>query len=264
MRSILSSLEIPGYGPAGGAVAAFWLPHSWRAFLPSALEAVGAPPHLLSWLSAWRPQSGTAYIRTQREKTRIMQATVARIVRAHLDGDDPIGETASLSQLEMHLGERGFGVEEAAAVCAGMRKFMGPPVDEILWPQVREDDTTTVEAADRDEVSAVEDHAETSGDDSDLQGEGEYVISISDGRRVRRLHRLGLCHRRPGLHYHRYERCGATLPPPSQYNDYCRDCWKKDGPTTMRESGNDSDTCGGSSSSTTPSSSSEHAASSHA
>ncbi len=44
MRGVLASLEIPGYGAAGGSVAGFWQPHSWRTFLPSALEALGAPP----------------------------------------------------------------------------------------------------------------------------------------------------------------------------------------------------------------------------
>ncbi len=261
MRNVIANLDIPGYGAAGGAVAAFWQPHSWRAFLPSVLAAVGAPPSLLSWLSAWRPQSGAAYVRTQREKTRIMQATVARILRAHLEGDDPIGEASSLAELERHLGDRGVSVEDTAVICAGIRKFMGQPVDEILWPQVREDSASAAHADLSADAANAKGQPVPSDDEDETYADGEYIISISDGRRVRRLHRVGLCHRRPGLHYRRYERCGPMLPPPSQYNDHCRDCWKKEGPEARKGPEDDSDTCGGTTSSST-STSSERAGSS--
>ncbi len=261
MRGILASLEIPGYGAAGGIVAAFWQPHSWRAFLPSVLEAVGAPSSSIGWLSAWRPQSGAVYVRTQKEKTRVIQATAARILRAHMGGDDPIGETGGLREMEIHLGNRGLAVEEAAIVCAGMRKFLGPPVEEILWPRVREDAEPTVPPPEAEEAGGEGDQQDSEDELRTPQWENGYIVSISSGRRVRRLHRLGLCHRRPGIHYHRYEEYGPKLPPPSQYNDYCKDCWKKEAPGTRDESGDSSESGGGTSSSST-SSPADHAASS--
>ncbi len=261
MRGVLASLDIPGYGAAGGSVAAFWRPHSWRTFLPSALEALGAPSSSLGWLSAWKPQSGAAYVRTQKEKTRVIQATVARILRAHLDGDDPIGETGSLREIEMHLGDRGLAVEEAAVICAGMRKFLGPPVEEILWPRVREDAEPTVPPPEAEEAEGEKEQEDSGEELKAPRWENGYIVSISSGRRVRRLHRLGLCHRRPGIHYHRYEEYGAKFPPPSQYNDYCKDCWKKDAPGSQGERDDSSETGGGTSSSSA-SSFADHAASS--
>ena len=37
---------------------------------------------------------------------------------------------------------------------------------------------------------------------------------------------LGACHRVPGIDYRNFEQLGDELPPPSEYNDYCKQCWK--------------------------------------
>ncbi len=259
MRGIIANLDVPGHGTAGGSVASYWQPHSWRSFLPSVLEAVGAPSGSLGWLSAWRPRSGEAYVRTQKEKTRIMQATVARILRAHLGGDDPVGELGNLRGMEAHLVQRGMTAEEAASVCEGMRQFPGASVEEILWPRVREE---VAEAAPTPEPGGIEEPGPEVAPEEDVvvpRWSDGYVISISNGRRVRRLHRLGLCYRQPGVHYFRYEEHGTTLPNPDQYNDYCKDCWKKSAPTDGVGAADHSDS-GEDTSSSSSSSSSEPAA----
>ncbi len=50
LRSMLASLEDTEGTPLGIDWAMFLTPHSFRAYLPSALEAVGAPSSTLSWL----------------------------------------------------------------------------------------------------------------------------------------------------------------------------------------------------------------------
>ena len=53
-----------------------------------------------------------------------------------------------------------------------------------------------------------------------------YVVSITGHARLRRLHFVGLCHRRPGVHFQEWSAHGKTLPVPSAYDTVCRACWR--------------------------------------
>ncbi len=108
MRGILSGLSDEEGGTLGSDAAVFWRPHSWRAFLPSMAVALGAPSDSLKWLSAWRAQSADAYVRTSRVKAIQIQTTVARLLRLHMGGGDPVGEQQALEELGYHLAERGI------------------------------------------------------------------------------------------------------------------------------------------------------------
>ena len=37
---------------------------------------------------------------------------------------------------------------------------------------------------------------------------------------------MGACGPVPGIDYRNFEQLGDELPPPSEYNDYCKQCWK--------------------------------------
>ncbi len=123
MRALISNLTVSGYGEAGAAVASFWQPHSWRAFLPSATGAIGAPSELLKWIAAWTAKSGDAYVRTHKEKTQVLQCTCARIMRAYLGADDPLGEHESADKLRRHLEDRGVAAEEVDKIIEGVRMY---------------------------------------------------------------------------------------------------------------------------------------------
>ena len=56
-----------------------------------------------------------------------------------------------------------------------------------------------------------------------------YVVSLSRSD-WRRVHRIGGCTRRPGVHYLRFELVGDDKPKPEDYDDFCRQCWKSGGP----------------------------------
>ncbi len=257
MRALIGSIPIGGYGSAGAHVSSFWQPHSWRAFLPSAMGAVGAPANGLSWLAAWRAKDGTAYVRTQREKTRLLQITIARILRAHLGGDDPVGERGGVQCLIEHLARRGVSETDVQVIESGIRHYPGDAVSEVLWPRLREEalaDVAEPTEPERDERIVAGDSDEEV--DAVTWPEG-YVVSISSGRRLRRLHKLGLCYRKPGIHYLRYEELGNVLPSPELYDDYCRDCWKADAPSSSQapapSPGSDGSDTGSSSSSSSTS-----------
>ena len=59
--------------------------------------------------------------------------------------------------------------------------------------------------------------------------EGVQGCFVSIGRNgFRRLHYAGACPRVPGLDYKNFEEMGLSLPDASEYNDYCRSCWRGD------------------------------------
>ncbi len=53
-----------------------------------------------------------------------------------------------------------------------------------------------------------------------------YVVSISGKRLFRRLHRLGGCHRVPGVDYREFELLGVDFPPSTAYDGHCAQCWR--------------------------------------
>ncbi len=246
-RQVLSHLG-DGHGQKVGDVfATFIRPHSWRSFLTSAATAMGAPAGELKWLSAWKAQGAEAYVRTSRQRTAIIQTTVARLLKLHLDQKDPTGERALLDLATHHLSERGCTEEEVARVINVLRVFPGDSVVEPLWHQVTEerfpkgeqDSGGTASGSAQSGPAAKTRRIEvsdTSEDETRVSRVQGYVISISRRRGGRRLHKIGLCDRRPGVHYKDFLLKGATRPPPEDYDEYCRDCWREGVEPRGRES----------------------------
>ena len=53
-----------------------------------------------------------------------------------------------------------------------------------------------------------------------------YIVAISQRGRFRRLHFAGTCWRIPGLHYHKFEDYGDTVP--TAVHARCSDCFPSD------------------------------------
>ena len=52
-----------------------------------------------------------------------------------------------------------------------------------------------------------------------------YVISVTRGDKHRKLHHVGSCRLIPGLDYKKFEVWGAELPPSSELNSRCMNCF---------------------------------------
>ena len=52
-----------------------------------------------------------------------------------------------------------------------------------------------------------------------------YVVAVTTSR-IRRLHYVGSCGRIPGIHYHRFEVWGDTVPDESEYHKRCITCFR--------------------------------------
>ncbi len=226
MRGVLSSLKDAQGDPLGSEWAAYLRPHSWRCFLPSAAVALGAPSDCLRWLSAWKAQSSEAYVRTSRVRTLMIQGTTAKLIRLHLGGADPVGENQSLGQLRKHMEERGCDDLEIERVIESLTVFTSQSSSTSLWNTVAEPTEGTTAEAVTD--TRAKDSASTSEEEAarPVPTEG-YVVATSRRRGTRCLHRIGLCYRKPGTHYLAYRSYGEMRPPVSDYDVYCRDCWRQ-------------------------------------
>ena len=52
-----------------------------------------------------------------------------------------------------------------------------------------------------------------------------YVCSVTGRRGVRRLHFVGLCHRKPGYDFGMFNLLGSQMPGPEEYDEICKQCW---------------------------------------
>ncbi len=272
MRGILAELGDGEAGVLGADAAMHWRPHSWRSFLPSVATALGASSDTLRWLSAWRAKAAESYVRTSKVKTVQIQTTTAQLLRLHLGKTDPVGERQSLDQLSGHLAERGIDQDDIERITRMLRMYPGEAATTTLWGSLAiPSDHGSGSSGSRGaaepspEGGPPEGKLGTAGNLSEEEETGPqpegYVVAISRKKGRRCLHRTGLCYRRPGVHYRQFSVMGNVRPPPSEYDDYCRDCWRsgppRSGESTAGQLGSDT----GSSRRTSSSSSSSSSAS---
>ena len=62
-----------------------------------------------------------------------------------------------------------------------------------------------------------------------------FVISLYKQHKPLCLHFSGGCHRVPGTHYLRFRDCGQQMPPRTEGNTRCRDCFPADDVKQRRE-----------------------------
>ncbi len=201
MRGIVSSLKDHNGVELGSDLAMFLRPHSWRSFLTSMAGSLSAPPELLKWLAAWRPRADEAYVRTSRERTMVLQATVARLIKLHLGGQDVAGEHGLLDKLWRHMTDRGCTSEEVERVVGALRAFPGEVATTPLWAAIAEPQSggsPSAAAGARGPSSqkrggnARHDRGDSSEEHlpeaAPIEG---YVISVSRVKGRRCLHRVG-------------------------------------------------------------------------
>ena len=121
------------------------------------------------------------------------------------------------------------------------------PIDvvriEKLFRRFSQDKSPPVQnnSAVTDRVKATETKLASESGDDDREPKEGYVISISKKRRIKCLHLIRACDRRPGEHYQCYVTCGATAPASSEYNQVCKTCWPTETENLVEKTPMDSD-----------------------
>eukprot|EP00435_Cladocopium_sp_Y103_P034782 s391_g9.t1 len=251
---IYDDAEVPLLAVSAGLL---WTEHSERASLRSWSEAAGVPEDVRKQLGRWVPVASQVYERTGRANVLRAQSGIAET--------DPFDESLVFSSLADKMVTMGFpegaielqieklmtfnvepGSKRAKIKGLDVQGFASS--DEEGWlhvPFVRPSVFNAMPALDD------EDQAE---DDGEILGpsaggaekvpHGTYVLSVTGRCNRKTLHRVGECHRVPGIHYGKFEVVGENPPAASEFHQSCRICFPRGIGTEGRESsdeGEDSD-----------------------
>ncbi len=244
----------------GAEAAAYFTPHSFRAFLPSAMTAAGAPLEMLSWLAAWRTKGAATYSRTGASRTVRLQTKLAAIARAHRGKKDPFGERENARRLTDHLRKRGMEPERICEITELIAAFPDGASAAAAWDEnplridhdERDDDVEgrphearaggAGSAASPPQKRRRESLAQPTTSMSTEITTGNYIITISAKHGLRRLHLVGACYRRPHIDYKHFQDLGPVCPSADCYDSYCKDCWRGSAGPSAASTGDSSDT----------------------
>ena len=195
-------------------------------------------------------------MRTSGVETARVQEIVALAIRDAASGEDPLGESADLQSVEKYLLRRKLHENEVKRISTALRTFQINGGRGATWQEL---ETRLREVEKKSMVVGASANVEMNSDacpafvPGEISSETEtvehrnkveatevspkegYVVSISGKKKLRRLHFRGSCHRIPGIDYLDFEDFGRHLPAESQYDDYCRQCWRGRGPVQVDE-----------------------------
>ena len=231
--------------PVGSGL--LWTEHSERATIRTWADAVGISPEVKKQMGRWMPSSDQAYERTWRANVLRAQERIASFVRNRMGGKDVFDEAAVFSALASRLEEMGLPPGAAEVQIDKLRTFgKGPTPKRVrltpegpVYESEDEEEANVTRADNRvfQKIPALDDENESDDglDDADA-GEvevreapthGTYVLSVVGRGQTKTLHRIGECHRVPGIHYSRFEVVGDNPPPASEFHRSCRLCFPR-------------------------------------
>ena len=228
-------------------VGAYWTEHSERNGLPTWAASYGVHSDHIDRLGRWGARMSEQYVRSTRLIVERLQVGLAAKVRDGKGGTDWIDEEQVLHGISGYMTKHGFNDDVIESQIGRLRYFNKnsgaleaaesggtAPAREIedLTQEPRSlADTEKTPPAILDKPDTEEKELPTSG----------YVITYTFKKRLRRLHYIGRCYRRPGVDYYDYEAHGETLPPPDRYDKTCLQCWPPVGKGPEQAGTDDSD-----------------------
>ena len=106
------------------------------------------------------------------------------------------------------------------------------PTGPVVLLEPNEDEVEVLQEGDQGEGGFESEEDLVIGESSEVvQAEaiaGTFVVSIVGRSQTRTLHRVGECHRQPGVHYAHFEMLGDEPPDPIKYHRACKNCFGKD------------------------------------
>ena len=229
-------------------VGTVWSEHSERATMRTWSEAAGIPAEIRKQMGRWGPTIDQGYERTWRANTIRAQAKVADFVRRSIGGQDPFDEALIMSAIAARMEQIGcpggvieIQMEKLAVFGKGRpRKILrlGEP-EQVCEEESFERDWNLVGHM-TEEETAVQDDTEvppdcpSSGEElgdrceaGEIVPRGVFVLSIWGRGNRKTLHRVGECHRVPGVHYKKYEVVGNDPPGSDTFHQSCRVCFPR-------------------------------------
>ena len=222
-------------------VGVIWTEHSERSTIRTWAQAARIPEDVRKMIGRWKPSADEGYERNVRTNVLRCQKVLAVYIKENLANSDPFDETMVVQLAEQRMQDLGYGQEELDEQSMRLMTFM--PGDDVAKPCRKPNWTTTgpvvlvEETADIVEIK-VEPMVEAEGE-NDLEGveterkeimpvdriTGMFVVSIVGRSKTRTLHKIGECHRQPGVHYATFEVLGEETPSTAEYHRACKQCF---------------------------------------
>lgn len=228
-------------------VGAFWTEHSERNGLPSWAASCAVHSDHIDRLGRWGARMSEQYVRSTRLIVERLQTGLAAKIRESEDGPDWADEEQIFHELSVYMSKHGFNDDVIQGQIGRLRYFgEGPAIGGELESGAAESvpeaggliqDLASLAAKDPP-LPAIMD---APGPPENEPPKAGYVITYTFKRRLRRLHYLGRCYRRPGVDYFDYESYGEVLPTADCYDKTCMQCWPPAGGGPGQAESDDSD-----------------------
>ena len=225
------------------SLGTIWTEHSERSTLRSWAHAARVAGDIRKLLGRWQQTVDEGYERTARVSVLEAQKGMAVFIRENLGKQDPVDETAVLNLVAKRLEVLGKDDEVKDSQVGRLMSFLpiGMGASSAKVPSWGSDDLRAEREPDTSPADSDGEWSEPEGcvldEEKGTTAEelrGQYVISIVGRSRTMTLHRVGECHRIPGVHYASFEVCGTEVPDAGRYHRACRPCFAKGGPLVRR------------------------------
>ena len=235
-------------------VGTVWTEHSERATLRTWASAAGVSEEVRRQLGRWAPTTDQVYERTVRANIMSAQIMIALFVKRSLGKRDVLDESLIFGTIAERMERVDYPEGVIQIQMEKLRCFGGDRLPKklklISHRQLQEDSEE-----DSDEyLNLLDAQAEghfgrlesISSDDEEAKevtpkemvSRGTFVLSIIGRCKRKTLHRVGECHRVPGVHYAEFEAVGNDPPPKDQFHQSCKICFPR-GVETAPESSDD-------------------------
>lgn len=239
-------------------VPSCWTEHSERVTLRTWAKAAGIGDDVCKRLGRWTPTVDQSYDRSVRVQILQAQIKIAGFVWENRGCQDPFDENKVLDRVAERMAAMDYQKEKIDEQVMKLKTFydMGPPpkrrrhvegeleVDED-WEQAGQEEKLRlpeIELGETDEEEISEDERETE-EKPTLVAPGSYVVSTVGRTSRQTLHRVGECHRVPGVHFSKFEVMGDDPPDPTMYHHACMICFPRGAVQEEPETGSSSGDC---------------------
>ena len=241
MSNHLTAVDGDGFDPLlEPGVASCWTEHSERVTVRTWARSAGIDEDVCKRMGRWTPTIDQSYDRSVRVQILQAQIKIAKFVSDNIGGQDPFDEDKVLERVAEKMVAMGYEGDKIEMQVAKLKSFYEfGPATKRRKQEVRHPDSWEVKGHDEEEAEEIaaeldcpeaEDESITEDEQTDLEKptlvtQGSYVISTVGRSHRKTLHRVGECHRVPGIHFNNFEVIGDDPPDPDLYHHACMICF---------------------------------------
>lgn len=247
-------------------VCTLWTEHSERATMRTWAEGAGIPEYVRKQMGRWTPTVDQAYERNARSNILRAQSAIASFIKRNMGARDHFDEAlimAAIAERMERLGHAAVAIQIQVQKLGAFGKHGQPKRVRLTEPdQIRGEDEPEfddgwhliggvpkrpelpedgmrLDSSDEEENPVQEDALGGEGSQGGpMVSRGTYVLSIIGRSEKKTLHRVGECHRIPGIHYGKFQVVGNDPPSAEMFHQSCKICFPQ-GDMQMEGSGSE-------------------------